>query len=191
MFISTSPTADSEPAFAAYVDSQRGFWGFVPDYTGCFANQPEIATAWIALASAVRATMDRRRFELVTIAAARARGSAYCTAAHAKMLQEVCDDEATLRGLAADPSGGQLSPVDAAIYRFAVKVATAPGSVTHSEIEELRALGLADAEIASITYAVGVRLFFTTVLDALGAQLDPEIVAGFDEEFLAFVTGAR
>ena len=67
MFISTTPTPETATAFAAYVDRQRDAWGFVPDYTGCFAARPEVATAWIALASAVRTTMDRRRFELVTI----------------------------------------------------------------------------------------------------------------------------
>ena len=52
MFISTTPTPESAAAFAAYAESQRDHWGFVPDYTGCFAARPEVATAWIALASA-------------------------------------------------------------------------------------------------------------------------------------------
>ncbi len=187
MFVSTTPTPDSESAFAAYVDSQRDAWGFVPDYTGCFAARPGVATAWIALAAAVRTTMERRRFELVTIAAARARGSAYCAAAHAKMLIDACHDEPTLRGLARDADGGQLTTVDAAVYRFAAKVATAPASVEQRDVDELRALGLDDVDIAEIAYAVGVRLFFATVLDALGARVDPEVVAAFDEELLAFV----
>lgn len=184
MFIATSPTPDSASAFAAYVDSQRGHWGFVPDYTGCFAMRPGIATAWIGLASAVRAPMDRRRFELVTIAAARARGSAYCAVAHATMLLDICQDEPTLRALATDPEGGQLSSVDAGIYRFATKVATAPATVDQGDILDLRALGLADIDIADIVYAVGVRLFFATVLDALGARVDDEMVALLDEELL-------
>lgn len=187
VFISATPTPDGEAAFGAYVDSQRDLWGFVPDYTGCFAARPEVATAWIALASAVRTTMDRRRFELVTIAAARARGSAYCTAAHAKMLMDLCHDETTLRGLSEDPDGGQLSTLDAAIYRFAAKVATSPASVEQPDVDELLALGVADPDIADIAYAVGVRLFFATVLDALGAQADHEILEVFDQDLLAFV----
>ena len=187
VFISTRPTRDSEAAFAAYVDSQRDAWGFVPDYTGCFAARPDVATAWIALASAVRTTMERRRFELVTIASARARGSAYCTAAHAKLLIDACRDEPTLRELATDPGGGQLTPVDAAVYRFAAKVATAPASVEQGDVDDLRALDLVDSEIAEVVYAVGVRLFFATVLDALGARVDPEIAAAFEEDLLAFV----
>ncbi|HRW18937.1 MAG TPA: carboxymuconolactone decarboxylase family protein [Dermatophilaceae bacterium] len=190
MFISTNPTPGNEAAFAAYIDSQRAHWGFVPDYTGCFASSPDVATAWIALASAVRTTMERRRFELVTIAAARARGSAYCTAAHAKMLMTVGDEEPTLRELARHPDGSCLSAVDAAVYRFATRVATAPASVSQHDIDGLRSLGLADSDIADIGYAVGVRLFFATVLDALGARLDPELVADLDPELLAFVRGS-
>jgi uncharacterized peroxidase-related enzyme len=190
VFISTTPTAESAAAFAAYAESQRDHWGFVPDYTGCFAARPEVATAWIALASAVRAPMDRRRFELVTIAAARARRSAYCTAAHARMLMDVCHDEPTLRDLAADPDGGQLAAVDAAIYRFAVRVATDPASVTQQEVDDLRAVGLTDSDIADIVYAVGVRLFFATVLDGLGARPDEEIIGVLDHELVTFVRGS-
>ncbi len=103
------------------------------------------------------------------------------------MREASCHDEPTLRDLAVDPDGRQLSTVDAAIYIFAAKVATAPASVQQRDVNVLRALGLVDADIADIAYAVGVRLFFATVLDALGAQPDPEMLGVFDQELLRFV----
>lgn len=163
----------------------------MPDYTGCFATRPEVATAWITLASTVRTGMDRRRFELATIAAARTRGSTYCTAAHVQVLRDACRDEPTLRALAQDPDGGHLPPVDAAVYRFAAMVAAAPTSVDHPHVDALRALGLRDSDIADIVYAVGLRLFFATVIDALGAEPDAELMATFDDELLTFVRGPR
>jgi len=38
--------------------------------------------------------MDRRRFELATIAASRALSCTYCLAAHSKFLRDVVDDDA-------------------------------------------------------------------------------------------------
>lgn len=171
MFIDTTPSEDVAPDFAEYVAQQRATWGFVPDYVGCFAARPQVALAWSALSRTVAAAMPRRRYELATIAGARARRSTYCAVAHANFLRDNGGGE-ELRALAADPTGGTLDQVDAAVFRFATAIANDPASVRQNDVDELRGLGLTDAEIADIAYAVGARLFFATVLDALGAQVD-------------------
>lgn len=177
MFIDTSPDPESAAAYATYLAGQRERWGFVPDYAACFASKPEVAQAWMALGAAAQAGMPRRRFEIATIAAAGARRSTYCTVAHVHFLQAACDDEATARAIAADPSGDGLAEADAVVYRFAAAVARDPASIRQADIDELRAHGLTDAEIADIAYVVGVRLFFSAVLDALGARLDAQTAA--------------
>src|SRR5581483_8996293 len=93
---------------AEYYQQQRTAWGFLPNYAGAFASRPDVAQAWNALNGTIRGGMDRRRFELATIAAARALRSTYCTAAHSKFLRDICADEQTVRAIAADPSGGGL-----------------------------------------------------------------------------------
>ena len=96
-----------------------------------------------------------------------------------------------LRALAADPTGSTLDVVDAAVFRFAAATATDPASIRQEDIDGLRRLGLTDPEIADITYAVGVRLFFATVLDALGARLDAQIAAQVEPGVLAVLSVGR
>ncbi|WP_454084737.1 carboxymuconolactone decarboxylase family protein [Georgenia sp. Marseille-Q6866] len=176
MFIER-PSAVGED-LAAYEAEEEAVWGFVPNYAGCFAPRPEVARAWRALNVTIRAGMDRRRYEIASIRAARAVRSTYCTAAHAKALRDVCGDEDTVRAIA---TGERLEPVDAAVLRLAAKVAAA-ASVEQSDVAELRALGLSDAEVADVVYAAAARAFFTAVLDGLGARLDPQTAAAFDPE---------
>src|SRR4051794_33533069 len=108
MFIKTVPEEAATGPLADYYEQQRSAWGFLPNYAGAFSSRPEVAQAWKVLNSTVREGMDRRRFEIATIAAARALRSTYCTAAHTTFLRDVCGDEATVRAIAFDPRGGTL-----------------------------------------------------------------------------------
>jgi uncharacterized peroxidase-related enzyme len=182
MFIDTVPENAATGALADYYEQQRKSWGFLPDYAAAFATRPDVAEAWNGLNTTIREGMERRRFELATVAAARALRSTYCTAAHSKFLRDICGDEATVRALAADPSGGTLGPVDRAVYRFAAKVATDAAAIEQTDIDELRAVGLSDADIADVVFAAAARSFFTRVLDGLGAQLDAATAAAFAPE---------
>lgn len=184
MFIETVPEGAAVGEVADYYEQQRAVWGFLPDYAGAFSPRPDVAQAWNTLNAAIRSGMDRRRYELATIAAARAARSTYCTAAHSKFLRDVCDDEATLWTLAEDPSGASLPEPDRSVYAFATKVATDAAAVEEADVDALRAVGLADADIADVVYAVAARAFFTRALDALGARLDPATAASFPAALL-------
>jgi uncharacterized peroxidase-related enzyme len=177
VFIDPVPEEDAEGALADYYDQQRASWGFLPDYAGAFSPRPEVAAAWATLGAAVRDGMDRRRFEIATIAAARTLRSTYCTAAHSKFLRDVCGDEATMVAIAETPDGSALTGQDRAVYEFAAKVAADASSVEQADVDALRVEGLSDTDVADVVYAVAARSFFTRVLDGLGAQLDPQTAA--------------
>ena len=179
VFIETVSENAATGELAEYYQRQRAAWGFLPNYAAAFSTRPDVARAWNQLNVTVRDGMDRRRFEVATIAAARALRSTYCAAAHSTFLRDVCGDEATMRSIAADPSGAGLSPQDRAVYEFAAQVATDAASIEQADIDRLRAVGLSDADIADITFAAAARSFFTRVLDALGAQLDAQTAATF------------
>lgn len=191
MFISAVPEEAATGAVAEYYHQQSSAWGFLPDYAAAFSTRPDVAQAWNVLNAAVREGMDRRRFELATIAAARALRSTYCTAAHSKFLRDVCGDEPTLTMLAADPSGASLGEQDRAVYEFASKVASDASSVTQADVDGVRAAGLSDPEIADIVFAAAARSFFTRVLDGLGAQLDHQTAATFSPELLSTMIVGR
>jgi uncharacterized peroxidase-related enzyme len=180
MFIDPVAEDAATGALAEYYQHQRASWGFLPDYAGAFSTRPDVAQAWNVLNSTIRGGMDRRRFELATIAAARALRSTYCTTAHSMFLRDVCGDEDTLHSIADDPTGAGLRPDDRAVYRFATKVATDAASIEQTDVDELRAVGLSDADVADVVYAASARSFFTRVLDGLGARLDPETAEAFE-----------
>jgi uncharacterized peroxidase-related enzyme len=191
MFIQTIPEHAATGATAEYYRHQRESWGFLPNYAGAFGHRPDVAQAWNALNLAIRNGMDRRRFELATIAAARALRSTYCTTAHSKFLRDVCGDETSLHRIAQAPAGETLDEQDRAVYQFAAKVATDAASVKHDDVDQLHAVGLSDADIADVVYAVAARCFFTRVLDGLGAQLDVQTAEAFDPELYASMVVGR
>ena len=184
MFITPVPESESTDDLAEYYRKQRSAWGFLPNYAGAFSTRPDVAQAWNLLNSTIRDGMDRRRFELATIAAARALRSTYCTAAHSKFLRDVCGDEESLKAIAADPSGASLAAQDRAVYEFATKVATDAASIVLADIDRLREVGLSDADIADGVYAASARSFFTRVLDGLGVQLDQQTAEALPADLL-------
>lgn len=181
MFIETVPEDTADGALAEYYRQQRAAWGFLPNYAGAFSGRPDVAQAWNALNATIRNNMDRRRFEIATIAAARVLRSTYCTAAHSTFLRDVCGDDATMRSIAAEPSGAGLAGPDRAVYEFAAKVAADAASVRQADVDQVRAAGLTDQEIADVVYAAAARSFFTRVLDGLGAQLDAQTAQSLPE----------
>ncbi len=184
VFITPVSEDDAEGDLASYFRSQRAAWGFLPNYAAAFSTRPDVAQAWNVLNATIRDGMDRRRFEIATIAAARALRSTYCTAAHSKFLRDVCGDEATMQSITEQPDGATLDPQDRAVYEFAGKVATDAASVEAQDVNRLRAAGLTDPEIADVVFAASARCFFTAVLDGLGAQLDIQTAKTFPDELL-------
>ena len=191
MFIEAPDESTLDDDVADWYEKQRAAWGYLPNYAPALATRPDVAHAWNTLNNAVRGHMDRRRFELATIAAARAYRSTYCMAAHCKFLRDVCGDETTMRAVAADPSGASLNDTDRAVMDFATHVARDASSITAADVQRLRDRGLSDPEIVDVALAVAARAFFTTVLDALGVEADVELGDTFDPEVRRQVTVGR
>jgi uncharacterized peroxidase-related enzyme len=195
MFIEVPDEAEADERVAKWYEAQRQSWGYLPNYAYAFATRPDVADAWNALNGAIRDGMERRRFELATIAAARELRSTYCTAAHSKFLRDIVGDEASMRQIAtsqqSDASGGSLDATDRAVMTFAAKVAHDASSVTESDVAQVRAAGLTDAEIADVVFAAAARSFFTKVLDGLGVQPDAQLADTFDATVRAGVAVGR
>jgi uncharacterized peroxidase-related enzyme len=191
MFIETVPEESAAGALADFYEQQKRAWGFLPNFAEVFSTRPEVAKAWSVLNKTVRDGMDRRRFEIATIGAARALRSTYCTAAHSKFLRDECGDEPTMLAIAEDPSGAGLGEVDRAVYEFAGRVARDASSIQQHDVDVLRELGLTDVDVADIVFAAAARSFFTRVLDGLGARLDVQTAGTFDPDILASLVVGR
>jgi uncharacterized peroxidase-related enzyme len=154
------------------------FIDVVPDGPGSSANdekafslRPEAYAAWDALNGTIKSTMDRRRYELATLAAARRLRSSYCTLAHGSVLAQLSPQD-DVQAIVDDFHAAGLEPVDVAIMELADTVARDATAVTEADVETLRGHGLSDAEILDVVLAAAARCFFSKVLDGLGVQAD-------------------
>jgi uncharacterized peroxidase-related enzyme len=191
MFIDFVDEPDAQGELADWYTGQRQMWGFLPDYAHCFSARPEVGHAWAGLNLAIRSGMDRRRYELATLAAARELRSTVCTVAHSSFLRDVCGDLATVESIAEHPDGSSLDPTDAEVFRFAVLVARDASAVTAEDVERLRALGLSDKDVTDVVLAAAARAFFTTVLDGLGAHADRQAAETFSPDLQASMVVGR
>jgi uncharacterized peroxidase-related enzyme len=191
LFIEGTDESEATGDLATWYAGQRKNWGYLPNYAPIFSHRPEVAHAWTGLNMAVRGGMERRRYELATIAASRALSCTYCLAAHSSFLRDAVGDEETMRTVANDPSGESLDATDAAVVTFATKVASDAAGITPEDIKPLTDLGLTDKDVADIIFAVGARAFFATVLDAAGALADHQLGQTFDEETRERLTVGR
>jgi uncharacterized peroxidase-related enzyme len=143
-----------------------------PNYERLFAQRPDVYAAWEQLKGAITASMDTRRYELATLAAARQLRSSYCSLAHGKVLADRFYDTETVRKLALDHRSAGLDEVDVAVMDLAEKVASDTLSITQEDIDRLRDLGLSEGEVFDVVLAAAARCFFAKANDALGLQPD-------------------
>ena len=87
-FINTIPVDQAAgDVRAMYEQSQRDL-GYVSNFSKVFSHRPHVMAAWRTLLASIRSSLDPRRYELVTLAAARALRSSYCMLAHGTVLRQ-------------------------------------------------------------------------------------------------------
>jgi alkylhydroperoxidase family enzyme len=145
-----------------------------------FEPRPEVFAAWVQLNTAIKANMDLRRYELVTLAAARRLRSSYCALAHGSVLLEQFGEP--VRDIVVDRRASGLDAVDIAVMDLAEKVVDDATAIEDADLAPLRDLGLSESEIMDVVLAAAARCFFSKTLDALGvrpdasfAELEPEL----------------
>jgi alkylhydroperoxidase family enzyme len=145
-----------------------------------FAERPDVYAAWVRLNGAIKASMDLRRYELATLAAARRLRSSYCCLAHGSVLAERFGEP--VREIALDHRTAGLDDVDVAVMDLAERVVDDATSIGDDDLRPLRSLGLSEAEIMDVVLAASARCFFSKTLDALGvlpdasyAELEPAV----------------
>jgi len=172
-FIATIPPSDATGEVRAMYERQQLSWGFVPNYARPFCHRPEIMALWADLQRGIRSHVEPRRFELVTLAAALALRSSYCSLAHATALARfftVNEVQAIVAG--GDAAREVLTEAEMAMMAYAAKAASSPWRVTAGEIAALKQHGFSDAEIFDIAAVATARAFFSGVVEAVGGEAD-------------------
>jgi len=171
-FIRTIPLNEATGDVRTMYERAQAAPGYVPNYTQVFSGRPDVYSAWSALLGAIRGHMDARRYELVTLAAARSLRSSYCALAHGQILSEHLLIPGQLDGILEGRDSCGLEPVELAVMQFAERVAADASSITLGDVQQLRDHGLTDDEIFDVAAAAAARCFFSKLLDALGAEPD-------------------
>jgi uncharacterized peroxidase-related enzyme len=140
------------------------------NYERAFAERPDVYAAWGELLGAIKANMDLRRYELVTLAAARRLRSSYCSLAHGKVLLEQYGEP--VLAIATDRGSAGLDEVDLAVMDLAERVVDDATKISDADLQRLRDLGLSDPEIMDVILTAALRSFWTKTLDSLGVQPD-------------------
>lgn len=170
-FIHTTPPDQARGNVRKMYERQQNKYGYVPNYAKIFSHRPDVMALWADLLHGIRQHVDGRRFELVTLAAAHALRNSYCCLAHGKALTEFYSAE-QIQALIDDADSGPLSAAEAAMMRFARKVARDPSRITAGEVGVLREHGFSDTEIFDIAAIAAARTFFASLCDSLGAEAD-------------------
>jgi uncharacterized peroxidase-related enzyme len=181
-FIDTIPDAEINDQVRAMYERQASFWGFVPNYAKVFCYRPEIMGLWAQLQAGIKKSIkDKRRYELVTFAAANALRSTLCSLAHGKTLTEFFPSEA-VQAMARGETPADLTAAEAEMMKFARKVAADASSVTREDVLRLKELGVSDAEVFDIAAAASARAFFSKLVESLGVAAESSLL-GLDQEF--------
>lgn len=176
-FISTIPEDQAPADVKQMYDDDLKTKGYIPNYTRVFSHRPQVMEAWGKLLGSIRAHMDTRRYELVTLAAARALNSSYCMLAHGSILRKQFYTPEQLTLIARDYQTADLTPAEVAMMAFAEQIVRNATAITQEDIDALREHGFTDPEIFDITTTATARCFFSKTLDALGAEPDERYLA--------------
>lgn len=171
-FIKTIPVAESDGTVREMYARQESAWGYVPDYAKVFCHRPEVMERWGRMLAAIKRPVDDRRLELVTFAAAHELKNSSCSLAHGAKLARIIDKD-TVIAIAQGRESEVLTEAEAAMVRFARRVASDASRITAGEVAALKEIhGFSDAEVFDIATIAAARAFFTKVLDALGSEPD-------------------
>ena len=185
----------NEPPVSAEVqalfDEDLADGGYVWNVSRLWAHQPDTLRRLFELMSQAfkPSGLSFRQRGILVAAAASALGDSYCSLAWGGKLGGASD-----AGLAAgvlNDSDAGLSPQEQAIARWARQVARDPNATTPADIQALRDTGLDDGQIFAITGFVALRLAFSTINDALGAQPDAQLARSLPREVREAVTYGR
>ena len=171
-------TSATGPLAQIYADDLHTL-GYIPSHTRVLGLNPEALAAWRGLQAAIAGPLGLRRYELVTLAAARGLESNACLLAHGKKALKFMTEEELIR-LARNHHTADLSASEVVMMDFAFRLCTDAKSMTAGDSQSLRDAGFSDREIVDIALAAAARNYFSKALQALAVDVD--IPPGLSQE---------
>jgi uncharacterized peroxidase-related enzyme len=120
------------------------------------ATAPALLRGYLDLNRAMkRSHLDRRISERVSLAVHEWLGCDYCIVAHTRAARELGLDD---NDIALARQGTATDPKVAAMVAFGQQVIASPAEVTDEQVDELRALGYTDEQIAEVVGLVSLQM---------------------------------
>lgn len=171
-FIETIPEQEAGGEVRELYEQQRGGTSYLPNYAAVYCHRPQLMQAWSELQAAIKRQMDDRAYGLVSLAAALAINSSYCSLAFATKLMRKYYTQEEMLAIVRSDGDSPLSAGERAMMSLARQVAANASGVTTRDILPLKEAGYTDPEIFDIVSAAAARCFFSKVPDALGVLPD-------------------
>lgn len=149
--ISRFPMAATLPT-----DVQEKIWttsaktGFTPNVLLAYAWRPEQFRAFFGYYDTLmrgESGLSRGERELIAVAVSAANECLYCTVAHGAALRVLTKNAVIADQVTANHRHADLTPREAALVEFAVKLTREPAKVDAADLQALKAHGLSDADV--------------------------------------------
>ncbi len=147
--------------------------GMVPNFMKTLAQSPAALTGYLNLNQALDGALTRPLREQIALAVAGVNGCNYCASAHSAIGAGVGigPDE-----LAANLHGESQDGPTRAALQFARAIVEKRGQVSDEDIDEVRAAGYADPQIAEIVAVVALNVFTNYFNHVAATDIDFPVV---------------
>ncbi|HEX2574387.1 MAG TPA: peroxidase-related enzyme [Polyangia bacterium] len=167
----------ADPKVRALYDEilEYGFGDEVPiNWFTAQATRPDILEAtWNLLkAILVEGRLPPSLKQMIAMTISEHNACRYCTVVHTSALETLGVPDEVIEQSVADPELAEIPATHRAIVRFALKCASAPGTVTDADYEMLRQGGLTEEEILEVVMMAAFTNFINTWAEASGVELD-------------------
>ncbi len=178
-FLKTVSEAEATGDVKRLYDRDIADDGFVSESTRALTTRAEILPVVDTFLHGLKqgTTLTPREYKLVTLVAAARAGSSYCGMIYGRALVKELGSPEAVQRLVTDYRTAGLSPREVAMLEYADKISTAPSAIAQADIDRLRAAGLSDQNIFDVALCACFRQFLSRMLNAVGADTDPPIVA--------------
>lgn len=179
------------PQAQALYDEDVAEEGYVWNVSRLWAYQPETLQRLFDLMSQTfkQSGLGFRQRAILVTSAASALGDSYCSLAWGGKLAGAAEPSLAAEVLGGGEAG--LNDQERALARWARKVVSDPNGTAPADLQALRDAGLSDEQVFAVTTFVALRLAFSTINDALGAQPDSGLIDALPPEVVKAVTYGR
>jgi uncharacterized peroxidase-related enzyme len=179
------------PQAQALYDEDVKETGYVWNVSRLWAYQPDTVERLFGLMSQAfkPSGLEFRQRGILVTAAASTLGDSYCSLAWGGKLSAASDSALAAGVLDGTDTG--LSDQEKAMASWTRKIVKNPNATTPADVQELRDAGITDSQIFAITAFVALRLAFSTINDALGANPDAQLVESLPSAVTQSVTYGR